>query len=266
MNFSNLILKNHKSKLFLHYNSSKLYFFVNTIESDILVSDLDLSVIYDISETGPYINFKILPDYLLKILDQKQDKHSNILIQHTSANPVDKLHIGNLRIAHLGECLKRLEVYKGNTVKVHYYVNNLGAQCVKALICNLKYPNLDYNKLYSYYCNNIDKFSDSELKELIYKIEQNDKNLIKELSKIVKFNLDLIFKELQNLNIIIDQFIFESDINVQGQEFIKLLISEGIAKQKGNMVYYPINKNEIVLRKSNNCLTYISRDILYGII
>jgi hypothetical protein len=265
MNFAEVVLKEIDNKVKFHYHKGKSCFFINLKQSKVVIKDFNLDNISFIQKVNDFINFKLKPEILLKLLESKDISNSKVLIEHTSANPISNLHIGNLRVAYFGESLRRLNLYMGNKVVTQYYVNDLGNQAAISLMCYLKYPNIKLNELYSYYCKNTKEFSDSELKELIYKIEQNDKNLIKELSKIVKFNLDLIFKELQNLNIIIDQFIFESDINVQGQEFIKLLISEGIAKQKGNMVYYPINKNEIVLRKSNNCLTYISRDILYGL-
>jgi arginyl-tRNA synthetase len=247
MNFAEVVLKEIDNKVKFHYHKGKSCFFINLKQSKVVIKDFNLDNISFIQKVNDFINFKLKPEILLKLLESKDISNSKVLIEHTSANPISNLHIGNLRVAYFGESLRRLNLYMGNKVVTQYYVNDLGNQAAISLMCYLKYPNIKLNELYSYYCKNTKEFSDSELKELIYKIEQNDKNLIKELSKIVKFNLDLIFKELQNLNIIIDQFIFESDINVQGQEFIKLLISEGIAKQKGNMVYYPIIKMRLFL-------------------
>lgn len=52
----------------------------------------------------------------------------NIVVEHTSANPVHPLHIGHARNASLGDTLARMLEARGHRVVRRYYVNDVGRQ------------------------------------------------------------------------------------------------------------------------------------------
>ena len=58
----------------------------------------------------------------------KTDKPSKIIVEHTSANPIHPLHIGQARNPMLGDAIARLLKLRGHEVNRHYYVDDVGRQ------------------------------------------------------------------------------------------------------------------------------------------
>ncbi|UCD45076.1 MAG: arginine--tRNA ligase [Candidatus Bathyarchaeota archaeon] len=51
-----------------------------------------------------------------------------VMVEHTSANPISPLHIGNARNSILGDCLVELLKRRGHEVAIHFLVNDVGRQ------------------------------------------------------------------------------------------------------------------------------------------
>ena len=51
-----------------------------------------------------------------------------VMVEHTSANPISPLHIGNARNSILGDCLAKLLKRRGHKVAIHFLVNDVGRQ------------------------------------------------------------------------------------------------------------------------------------------
>ena len=58
----------------------------------------------------------------------KTDNPSKIIVEHTSANPLSPIHIGQARNPMLGDTLARLLKSRGHGVQRHYYVDDVGRQ------------------------------------------------------------------------------------------------------------------------------------------
>jgi len=58
----------------------------------------------------------------------KADKHSKIIVEHTSANPLSPIHIGAARNPMLGDAIARLLKSRGHNVYRHYYIDDVGRQ------------------------------------------------------------------------------------------------------------------------------------------
>ena len=58
----------------------------------------------------------------------KTDKPSKIIVEHTSANPIHPLHIGQARNPVLGDAIARLLKLRDHEVNRHYYVDDVGRQ------------------------------------------------------------------------------------------------------------------------------------------
>jgi arginyl-tRNA synthetase len=68
---------------------------------------------------------------------EKVETPLNIVVEHTSANPIHPLHIGHLRNSILGDVVARMLRARGHNVNVRFYVNDTGRQ-VAILIYGLK--------------------------------------------------------------------------------------------------------------------------------
>jgi arginyl-tRNA synthetase len=58
----------------------------------------------------------------------KTEKPLEIIVEHTSVNPLHPIHIGQARNPMLGDALTRILKQRGNSVSVHYYIDDVGRQ------------------------------------------------------------------------------------------------------------------------------------------
>ena len=58
----------------------------------------------------------------------KTKEPTNIIVEHTSVNPLHPIHIGQARNPILGDTLARILEYRGHTVFRHYYIDDVGRQ------------------------------------------------------------------------------------------------------------------------------------------
>lgn len=91
-----------------------------------------------------YVNIKIDPNKYGVIVwnifsNQKENygfnphpRPKNIVVEHTSANPVHPLHIGHLRNCVVGDALARILRARGHNVRTHFYVDDVGLQTAYA--------------------------------------------------------------------------------------------------------------------------------------
>ncbi|MAM36293.1 MAG: arginine--tRNA ligase [Euryarchaeota archaeon] len=93
----------------------------------------------EVNAVGGYLNFKADSAWMAEIVlnngirigdayGKKPNNKTNILIEHTSANPNGPFHVGRARNAILGDTLVRLHRLYGNNVRAEYYVDDMGKQ------------------------------------------------------------------------------------------------------------------------------------------
>jgi arginyl-tRNA synthetase len=58
----------------------------------------------------------------------KTQNPTNIIVEHTSVNPLHPIHIGQARNPMLGDSIARILKQRGHTVSRHYYVDDVGRQ------------------------------------------------------------------------------------------------------------------------------------------
>ena len=87
-----------------------------------------------------YINFHVEPEtysglVLESIIDLdkeygflKTDSPQRVMVEHTSANPISPIHIGNARNSIIGDSLASLQQKRGHEVVIHFLVNDMGRQ------------------------------------------------------------------------------------------------------------------------------------------
>lgn len=87
-----------------------------------------------------YVNFHVDPEtyngLVLKSiinLDKeygflKAENPERVMVEHTSANPISPIHIGNARNSIIGDSLASLQQKRGHQVVIHFLVNDMGRQ------------------------------------------------------------------------------------------------------------------------------------------
>lgn len=109
------------------------------IVSSIDVKDFPLMSAAKFAGTG-YINFyanfaelsKITIDSTLALNDAyghvQTEKPKNVIVEHTSANPISPINIGKARNPILGDALARILAARGHAVFRHFYIDDVGRQ------------------------------------------------------------------------------------------------------------------------------------------
>ena len=93
-----------------------------------------------VEPAGGYVNFHVnfakFSALTLEAIGQlgqeygiiKTDKPTNIIVEHTSVNPLHPIHIGQARNPIIGDSLARILSSRGHTVSRHYYIDDVGRQ------------------------------------------------------------------------------------------------------------------------------------------
>ena len=236
-----------------------------------------------INSINGYVNFYSDPKWLInKIIFEKYDffknnSKSNILIEHTSANPNGPFHVGRARNAILGDALVRLNRDYGNIVQAEYYVDDMGKQVgilawaienltkqdiEKALkkegIDNLNpmWENKeDHVRVRWYQAANIlrkdNQNIESELSEMIKKSEEGDLEVLKQFNDAFQPILDGMLETLSKLGIKYDSFTNESQFITDGSvsKIMEQLKSSELYGVADNGAKYLELENKGVIKK-----------------
>ena len=105
------------------------------------IDKTNLPLVESVSAAGAgYINFRVTSEIFSRLtiesvikLDAdygyiKTSEPKQILLEHTSVNPIHPIHIGQARNPMLGDALSRILLKHGHNVSRHYYVDDVGRQ------------------------------------------------------------------------------------------------------------------------------------------
>tara|TARA_B100001964_G_scaffold63930_1_gene72772 strand:+ start:192 stop:1919 length:1728 start_codon:yes stop_codon:yes gene_type:complete len=214
------------------------------------------------------INFKIdfWKIYLIKIIQSNVNYGSNkhlkkkYNIEFVSANPTGPLHVGHCRGAILGDSLSNLLKFNGHLVTKEYYVNDYGNQ-IKTFVLSVYHRILEITEKKTFPINK-DLYSGEYIIDIAKKVveEKNikdfknfDKVSEKLTNESLKFSIELIRSNLDNLGIKHDNFVYESEL-IKDE-----LVSKTIKKlQKNNYIY----KGKLQPPKGNLAKDWKARDQL----
>ncbi len=193
------------------------------------------------------INFKIdfWKNHLFKIIQSDANYGSNRNLQQkyniefVSANPTGPLHVGHCRGAIIGDALSNLLKFNGHLVTKEYYVNDYGNQ-IKIFVLSVYHRILEITeeKIFPF---DKDLYPGDYIIDIAKKIveEKNIKDFknfnkaYEELAKeSLKFSIELIKNNLNNLGVKHDSFVYESELIKN--EFVSKTINK---LQKDNYVY-----------------------------
>jgi arginyl-tRNA synthetase len=104
------------------------------------ISKEDFTLIDHVTPVGGYVNFHLnfarfaeltiasVNDFDDEYGFAKIEKPLKVVVEHTSANPLHPIHIGQARNPVLGDTVARLLKARGHSVAVHYYIDDVGRQ------------------------------------------------------------------------------------------------------------------------------------------
>ncbi len=113
------------------------------VASAIKLKDFPLISKIEVADSG-YVNFHANFDELSKATLEsaiglkttygyvKTEKPEKIVVEHTSANPISPIHIGQARNPVIGDALANILAKRGHTVFRHFYVDDVGRQSAVA--------------------------------------------------------------------------------------------------------------------------------------
>jgi len=240
-----------------------------------------------VENTGPYLNFFINKQHLLKETISKAasqefgtaKQRQKILLEHTSINPNASPHVGRTRNSIIGDSIARTLKFLGNKVETHYYVNDVSKQiAILALVFKSKDKFEDMLNKYVEITKKIEKNPELEKKvfELLEKFENKDKKTTALFNNIVKTCIDGQKKIFKEFGIEFDYFDYESKyIGKPSKEILNKLEKTGklFEDKEGRIVLNQANTPLIrkmrapvfVLARSNKTGLYGLRDIAYTI-
>ncbi|MDO8453267.1 MAG: arginine--tRNA ligase [Sulfurimonas sp.] len=250
------------------------------ISEELASSFNENDVFSSVESVKGYLNFRLsenfLSDYAAWALTNpgefgKQEKREKILLEFVSANPTGPLHIGHARGAVYGDTLLKLGRHLGYDITAEYYVNDAGNQIdLLGLSIQLEgratllgeaveYPESYYRGEYlaSLVNGAVEKFG----KEIL-----SDESRQKELALWAKDKvMDIIVKDLGDLNIFFDTFVYESSL-YDDWERVLAKMGEGVYEKEGKTwiasEIHGDEKDRVVVREDGRP-TYLAGDIVY---
>jgi arginyl-tRNA synthetase len=241
-----------------------------------------------IEQKGPYVNFffdlKKLTGLTLKAVLNQNDNFGNspakpikIILEHTSANPTDKLHIGRARNPIIGDTLSRLMRKAGFDVETQYYVDDMGKQAVTLAygneIWDSKPDSDDSLGPYQYANKMVSENQDMEAMrdDWLKKLETGDSEITKKVRSACKKVMDEdITSSLAKINVALDDYVYESQFVSDGsvdKVISKLKENEHCGQEEGaNYIdLEPFTKKQakFFFQRGDGTSLYATRDIAY---
>ena len=232
---------------------------------------------------GPYLNLRFEPRTLEEMLKvgiegmgedfgRLPRRGQRILLEHTSANPTGRLHVGRARNTLIGDSLRRILEFSGYDVYAEYYVNDLGRQ-VAILVWGL----LNLESLGLGEPGNIDDYSEvyvranasgppeDEIRDIIRRYEEGEEELRDFVRRHVSRIVEELLAELEEYGIRFDGTFWESDLAWDGSArgALRRLEQRGIVKYEGKAAYVEIGGEKIYLTRSDGSTLYVLKDVAY---
>lgn len=255
--------------------------------ASLIVDNIQLDdIIINIKIENPgFINFFISNKYLLDNINTiiEEDitygknnlgNNQKVNIEFVSANPTGYLHLGHARSAFYGAALANILNYSNYQVTREYYINDAGNQINNLeLSVKLRYDEICGKEVnlenLQYHANEIKTIANE-----IYEIHKdtltdNNMEIFKDFS--VKYLLNKIKLDLENIDVIFDQWTSEKSIYESNEvnEIIDLLHKNNLTYVNDGATYiktseYFDDKDRVII-KNNNEFTYLLPDIAYHI-
>ena len=246
------------------------------------------------SVKGPYLNFKIDDDILTQgvintifELGKEYGSHPKhdlkIILEHTSANPTDKLHVGRARNPIIGDTLTRILRSAGFNVETQYYVDDMGKQTARKILEARHTGEWDTSRFKTGYqwatsATTLDsEYYDlqiaHELDEIMDGLERGDTDCLKEADEICNIMMgEIIVPSLDKINVKIDKYVNESLFMLDNSvtEVIENLKSSEFSGIEDGAYYIDLtqfgvksDKDKFFFVRADGKSLYATRDVAY---
>ncbi|MFO8050466.1 MAG: arginine--tRNA ligase [Thermoplasmatota archaeon] len=232
-------------------------------------------------------------------------KGNRIIVEHTSANPNGPFHVGRARNPIIGDTLVKLLRFTGYDVAAQYWVNDMGKQ-VMILVWGLK--NIDEDdlpvpgrkksdhELVRFYQEanarlesdpSVEKMINDVLKRYEEAVAQGDWSRrisaedaveirAEDVKNACKRVLDGMTSSLSCMNVVLDEFIYESRVVEDGslQKVVDDLKKSPLCREEDGAFYLDLSeeirggdddkfKRRFVFTRSDGSALYTTRDLAY---
>ncbi len=237
---------------------------------------------------GPYINFFIKKEKLAQIVIKQIRKQRNnygrnntgkkqkVMVEFSQPNTHKGFHIGHLRNTCLGDSLVKILRFSNYNVIAANYPGDIGAHVAKCLWLYLKfYKNKEpktskgiwLGQLYANATKLLeqDESYKQEYEELLKKLYNRDKEIIKAWKKTRSWSLDEFKKIYKELNVNFNIWFFESQLEEEGKKYAQELLKEDIAKESDNAIIFDLkqyNLGVLIILRSNQTPLYSTKDLV----
>jgi len=242
-------------------------------------------LIEKIESKGPYLNFFIKKDFLIKetlskILREKENYGSKkenkiILVESPGPNTNKPLHLGHLRNMALGISISSIYKKTGNKVKNVDIINDRGIHICKSMLAYQKYgKNKNPDKksdhfvgdFYVLYNNKLkeDPSLEQQAQDLLLKWENKDKATLALWNKMNTWALKGMQQTYKKFGLNIDKAYYESQSYEKGKEIILNNLNKVFEKGQDNSIIINLEKEGLgkkVVLRSDGTSIYITQDI-----
>ena len=260
-----------------------------------ILSRLPKDANFSAESKGSYLNFfiskqKLVEAVLSTIFSMKMTYGSHagngikMILEHTSANPPDKLHVGRARNPILGDTLARILRSAGFEVETQYYVDDMGKQTARKILAH-RYRNLvkDISKFKTDYqwatsattvsSDYYDISKEKELNQIMDGLESGNLGTLKEAERVCRLMMDdVIIPSLAKINVNIDRYVNESQFMLDNSvnEVMAQLKESGFSNIEDGAYYIDLNqfdiksgKDKFFFIRADGKSLYATRDIAY---
>ncbi|NLK25877.1 MAG: arginine--tRNA ligase [Euryarchaeota archaeon] len=215
-----------------------------------------------------------------------EEKKESILLEHTSVNPTGPIHVGRARNPIIGDTLARCMRACGYAVTTEYLVNDVGKQVVllawglehipPSEVDAVERDKADH-RLVPFYrkANEMmegDPLVAEQVADMLVRFEAGDAEVIDTVRKTAKLMLDGIVESLDDINVHIENFVWESDFIKDGSahRVVEALKKCEVCKEDEGAHYLDLEGcgihgrgTKFFFTRADGTTLYTTRDIAY---
>jgi arginyl-tRNA synthetase len=245
-------------------------------------------LVESINSAGPYVNFKLssaaLGDLIFAALKDKKIAYGTtqagegkkVLVEYAQPNTHKEFHIGHVRNGLLGQATVNILRANGYGVVAASYIGDIGAHVAKALWGLQKFHAGEVfakedrakklGEIYAAASAALDANPEvkKEIDELQHKLEGGDKELRALWSETREWSLDEFKEIFKELKIKPDVWYYESEVEEDGKEMVKTLLTQGIARKSEGATIVDLEDEGLgvfLILKSDGSSLYATKDL-----
>lgn len=247
-----------------------------------LAEKLKIKLIEKVETVGPYINFYVdWEEFGKELFKDVNDKYGSckeketVIMDVFQPNPFKPFHIGHIRMAVLGESIRRLLEFCGKKTIAVSYMGDVGMHVAKWLWYFNKFykgeiPKENVSKWAGeIYAEATRKMAESEeyeeeVNEINRKLDSRDTEIMKLWKRIRDLCLNDFWKIKEELGVHLDGNFYESEVEEPGRKIVQQLLKEGKSKISEGAVVADLEKYGLgifLLLKSDGTALYSTKDL-----